>query len=72
MCIYNRERERWQRGRAKDDTAQDRADWELVERTDDELRGRALRDIETRRGGQTTQKANMYLGDCWTSQPEQV
>ena len=23
-------------------------------------------------GGQTTQKANIYLGDFWTSQPEQV
>ena len=27
---------------------------------------------ETCRRGQTTQKANMYLGDFWTSQPEQV
>ena len=23
-------------------------------------------------GGRTTQKANVYLGDSWTSQPEQV
>ena len=23
-------------------------------------------------GGQTTEKANIYLGDVWTSQPEQV
>ena len=27
---------------------------------------------ETCRGGQTTQKAKMYLGDFWTPQPEQV
>ena len=27
---------------------------------------------ETCRGGQTTQKAKLYLGDLWTSQPEQV
>ena len=24
------------------------------------------------RGGQTTQKTKIYLGDFWTSQPEQV
>ena len=27
---------------------------------------------ETCRGGQTTRKVNIYLGDFWTSQPEQV
>ena len=27
---------------------------------------------ETCRGGQTTQKADIYLGDFWTSQPEQL
>ena len=27
---------------------------------------------ETRRGGQTTQTVEVYLGDLWTSQPEQA
>ena len=33
------------------------------------VRGRAVRDMQR---GQTAQKANTYLGDFWTSQPEQV
>ena len=32
----------------------------------------STRSRKTCRGGQTTQKANIYLGDFWTSQPEHV